>query len=150
MSRRWCDTRRGAYSGGSAKSLKMQDIRSALLWRVARISVSRRDDAASSSSPPRGYNLLLRKADNKPFQTVRDAIANLPELEAGETDPNDPLHTSASLAPLNLQRIKASKPGGGPGETGHWICGQPVIAENPERPIRACTLEWLGISPHQQ
>ncbi len=49
---------------------------------------------------------------SKPFQTVRDAIGNLPELEAGETDPNDALHTSASLAPLNLLRIKASKPGG--------------------------------------
>ncbi len=60
----------------------------------------------------KGVQPSALKADNKPFQTVRDAIANLPELEAGETDPNDPLHTSASLAPLNLQRIKASKPGG--------------------------------------
>ncbi len=46
------------------------------------------------------------------FRTVRDAIADLPELQAGETDLEDPLHVSSSLSPLNLRRIRASKPGG--------------------------------------
>jgi DNA (cytosine-5)-methyltransferase 1 len=44
--------------------------------------------------------------------TVRHAIANLPALSAGCSDPNDPLHTVSSLSELNLRRIKASKPGG--------------------------------------
>lgn len=46
------------------------------------------------------------------FRTVRDAIADLPRLRAGETDSQDPLHVSSSLSPLNLRRIRASKPGG--------------------------------------
>ncbi|MBO9460683.1 DNA cytosine methyltransferase [Labrenzia sp. R5_0] len=44
--------------------------------------------------------------------TVRKAIANLPELAAGEACPADPLHQCSSLSPLNLRRIRASKPGG--------------------------------------
>lgn len=44
--------------------------------------------------------------------TVRHAIASLPALSAGCSDPDDPLHTVASLSELNLRRIKASKPGG--------------------------------------
>jgi DNA (cytosine-5)-methyltransferase 1 len=43
--------------------------------------------------------------------TVRKAISNLPELAAGDTCPGDPLHQSSSLSPLNLRRIRASKPG---------------------------------------
>lgn len=44
--------------------------------------------------------------------TVQEAIGNLPKLSAGETDPNDKLHVASSLSDLNIQRIKASKPGG--------------------------------------
>ncbi len=44
--------------------------------------------------------------------TVRAAIGHLPRLEAGEGDESDRLHASCSLSPLNLKRIKASKPGG--------------------------------------
>lgn len=44
--------------------------------------------------------------------SVRDAIAHLPKLKAGEVSPNDPLHRSASLTELNLRRIRASRPGG--------------------------------------
>jgi DNA (cytosine-5)-methyltransferase 1 len=46
------------------------------------------------------------------LQTVREAIGDLPPLAAGETDPNDPMHKARSLTPLNLQRIRASNPGG--------------------------------------
>lgn len=44
--------------------------------------------------------------------TVRQAIGHLPRLEAGQSDPNDSLHTACRLSKLNLRRIKASKPGG--------------------------------------
>lgn len=44
--------------------------------------------------------------------TVQDAIGTLPRLSAGETDPSDPLHVAASLSETNLERIRASKPGG--------------------------------------
>ncbi|MCY7990736.1 DNA cytosine methyltransferase [Bacillus haynesii] len=46
------------------------------------------------------------------IKTVREAIGDLPPLQAGEVDEKDPLHQSASLSTLNLQRIKASRPGG--------------------------------------
>ncbi len=47
-----------------------------------------------------------------PRVTVRDAISNLKPIPAGGADPLDPLHASASLSPLNLDRIRHSKPGG--------------------------------------
>jgi DNA (cytosine-5)-methyltransferase 1 len=44
--------------------------------------------------------------------SVRQIIGQLPKLDAGSTDPKDPLHKARELTPLNLKRIKASKPGG--------------------------------------
>lgn len=44
--------------------------------------------------------------------TVADAIRELPPLSAGGRDPDDPLHTASRLSSLNLERVKASKPGG--------------------------------------
>jgi DNA (cytosine-5)-methyltransferase 1 len=44
--------------------------------------------------------------------SVRDAIGHLRPLAAGECDPRDGLHAACKLSALNLQRIKASKPGG--------------------------------------
>jgi len=49
---------------------------------------------------------------SRSIKTVRDAIAELRVLKAGETDPKDPLHTVSALSDLNLRRIKASRPGG--------------------------------------
>jgi DNA (cytosine-5)-methyltransferase 1 len=46
------------------------------------------------------------------YKTVRDAIEELMPLKAGEIDPDDPLHQTAELSPLNLKRIRASKAGG--------------------------------------
>ncbi|SRR6266566_5664350 len=46
------------------------------------------------------------------FVTVRDAIANLPSLAAGEAHPTDPLHRSSGLTKINLRRIRASRQGG--------------------------------------
>lgn len=51
-------------------------------------------------------------ADASSTVTVRQVIADLPRLEAGQHDPSDPLHAAASLSPLNMERIKASLPGG--------------------------------------
>ena len=45
-------------------------------------------------------------------RTVDGAIAHLPPLAAGETDPRDPLHRASALSQLNLQRIRATPPGG--------------------------------------
>jgi DNA (cytosine-5)-methyltransferase 1 len=47
-----------------------------------------------------------------PKATVRETIAQLPKLRAGEADPSDPLHTACRLSDLNLRRIRASLPGG--------------------------------------
>ncbi|WP_423896709.1 DNA cytosine methyltransferase [Candidatus Pelagadaptatus aseana] len=46
------------------------------------------------------------------YKTVADTIFSLPAIAAGESDPLDPLHKSSALSPLNLQRIRASEPGG--------------------------------------
>jgi DNA (cytosine-5)-methyltransferase 1 len=45
-------------------------------------------------------------------KTVRDAIGMLPHLKAGESDSKDPLHKARSLSGINLERIRASIPGG--------------------------------------
>lgn len=47
-----------------------------------------------------------------PKVTVRDVIKDLNPIEAGTCDKTDKLHASASLSPLNLTRMKHSKPGG--------------------------------------
>lgn len=46
------------------------------------------------------------------YVTLRDAIAHLPKVNAGEICKSDPLHRSIKLTGINLQRIKASKPNG--------------------------------------
>ena len=45
------------------------------------------------------------------YRTVRDALASLPELLAGEEDPKDPLHRARSLSEINLLRLRSSQPG---------------------------------------
>ena len=52
------------------------------------------------------------KPHEEKLQTVRQAIGHLESIAAGESDPADPLHASASLMDINLTRIRASKPGG--------------------------------------
>ena len=46
------------------------------------------------------------------YKTVRDAIASLPRLASGETDPKDQLHKTRSVTVTNLRRLRASLPGG--------------------------------------
>lgn len=50
--------------------------------------------------------------DPKSHRTVRSALAKLEKIKAGETSLNDPLHRCSKLSPLNLRRIRHSKPGG--------------------------------------
>ena len=45
-------------------------------------------------------------------KTVRDAIGRLPFLYHGETNSKDHLHSASKLSDLNLERIRASVPGG--------------------------------------
>lgn len=55
---------------------------------------------------------LLPPSTGSPIPTVRGAIADLPRLQAGESDPHDPLHTACRLSTINLRRIRASSAGG--------------------------------------
>jgi DNA (cytosine-5)-methyltransferase 1 len=55
---------------------------------------------------------LIPPTHSDKHRTVRQAIAGLPVLAAGEIHPLDPLHQACSLSPTNFRRIKASKPGG--------------------------------------
>lgn len=45
-------------------------------------------------------------------RTVRETIQDLSPLSAGGADSEDPLHTASRLSARNLQRIRASRPGG--------------------------------------
>ena len=47
------------------------------------------------------------------YATVADWIRDLPEISAGESHPFVPNHRAAGLSSLNLQRIRATPPGGG-------------------------------------
>lgn len=53
---------------------------------------------------------LARESVQNPC--VRQVIGDLPPIQAGESHPDDDLHTASSLSPLNLSRIRASRPGG--------------------------------------
>lgn len=44
--------------------------------------------------------------------TVAEAISALPPVAAGEKHHSDPMHHACNLSPINLQRIRASRPGG--------------------------------------
>ena len=54
---------------------------------------------------------LIERTHERPA-SVRDAIGALPPISAGEASPEDPLHTASKLSALNLERIRASRPGG--------------------------------------
>lgn len=59
-------------------------------------------------------DIELVKPTRKPsnYKTVRQAIDKLTPLRAGEQCKKDRLHISAGLSPINIQRLKESKPGG--------------------------------------
>ncbi len=55
---------------------------------------------------------IIPPTHNRNDVHVSDHIRNLPPLEAGTVDPNDPMHRSSALSEKNLARIRASIPGG--------------------------------------
>jgi len=57
-------------------------------------------------------SLLTPAEFGVPRKTVQDAIGDLPPLTAGGIHSSDPMHRAATLAPVNLARIEASRPGG--------------------------------------
>jgi DNA (cytosine-5)-methyltransferase 1 len=59
-----------------------------------------------------GITLIPPTHERNQYVSVRDVIADLPPLKAGEVDKNDPLHRAAGLTELNLKRIRQSAPGG--------------------------------------
>jgi len=46
------------------------------------------------------------------YRCVKDVLSELAPIAAGEAFTADPLHRSSQLSPLNLRRIRRSKPGG--------------------------------------
>lgn len=54
---------------------------------------------------------LIEPTHDRPV-TVREAIGQLLPIPAGGTLLSDPLHTASKLSRLNLERIRASRPGG--------------------------------------
>jgi DNA (cytosine-5)-methyltransferase 1 len=55
---------------------------------------------------PKGY------LEQSEYRTVRRTIASLPPLSAGEYDSRDLLHWARSVTAKNLERLRASRPGG--------------------------------------
>ena len=51
-------------------------------------------------------------AGSTKWVTVKDAVGHLSKLRHGQADKVDTLHRASSLSPLNLKRVRASKPGG--------------------------------------
>ena len=46
------------------------------------------------------------------YRSVSDVLRSLPPLESGDEHSDDPMHRTSELSPLNLRRIRHSKPGG--------------------------------------
>jgi DNA (cytosine-5)-methyltransferase 1 len=91
--------------------------------------------------------IALKRSKATP-RTVRDAIGDLANLQAGESCLADPLHQAAELSPLNLKRIRASVPGGS------WTdWGDELIAECHKRttgktyPSVYGRMEWDAPAP---
>lgn len=56
--------------------------------------------------------IKLIEPTHKKAKTVADTIKYLPPIAQGEAHPDNPLHQSMGLSPLNIKRIKHSIPGG--------------------------------------
>lgn len=54
---------------------------------------------------------LISPTHKKP-RTVKDAIGKLPAIRAGSVNNDDAFHISSRLSDLNMERIRASRPGG--------------------------------------
>jgi DNA (cytosine-5)-methyltransferase 1 len=56
--------------------------------------------------------LLPTTIKKNEYKTVMNTIGNLEPLENGQASTSDPLHRASKLSPINLKRMKQSKPGG--------------------------------------
>ncbi len=66
------------------------------------------------SFPKKTHEDPLRNSGALPrWVTVRDTIANLVHISAGEKSERDPMHSSANLSETNLKRMKSTPPDGG-------------------------------------
>lgn len=59
-------------------------------------------------------NIGILPPTHKPleYRTVKDAIGKLEPIKSGEVSKKDSLHRSSRLSPINLERIRRSRPGG--------------------------------------
>lgn len=57
------------------------------------------------------FHLSLPKVTK--VKTVKDAIGHLPALQAGQTDPNDPMHTCPRMGAESMDRMRAIPKNGG-------------------------------------
>jgi DNA (cytosine-5)-methyltransferase 1 len=92
-------------SAGYSVSAQIHDLATFGLpqRRVRALIVARRDGGLVTSLPER----------RGPPVTVRDAIAHLPPIEAGETHPDDPQHRAPASNAHSLRRIRAIPHDGG-------------------------------------
>lgn len=56
--------------------------------------------------------LSLERPQFSGYLTVRDAIGHMPPIRHGESHRSDRIHRAAGLSPLNLERIRLSRPAG--------------------------------------
>lgn len=64
------------------------------------------------ASRKKEVKVLAPTHEHEHFVTVRDAIGELPKIQAGHSNITDPLHVACTLSDINLQRIQKSSPGG--------------------------------------
>jgi DNA (cytosine-5)-methyltransferase 1 len=57
-------------------------------------------------------SLIPKTHSEENYVTLKKAIGHLPPVKAGESCKSDPLHITTKLSPMNLKRMKASKPNG--------------------------------------
>jgi len=71
------------------------------------------DSRIRLSFPPKTNTNPEKSDDLKAWKTVRETIGDLPKIAAGEKDPKNYLHVSASVSEKNLARLKATPHDGG-------------------------------------
>lgn len=57
-------------------------------------------------------NLIEKTHSSEKYKTTREVIGDLPCVIAGQKYEDDPIHFTSALTPINLNRIRASKPNG--------------------------------------
>lgn len=106
------------YKKGDVFDQLLKIIRGAgykVQWQIARCEdygVPQRRRRLVVLASRHGLPGKLQATHGSPPLTVRKAIGKLPSVAAGGNTQGDPLHFSASLAKVNIVRIRASRPGG--------------------------------------